>query len=121
METTMTNAADATMPRSRKRQGAKSRKTDQPKAAGTVKATIVMSRDLDFLLTGIASYRGLDRSTLAARLIEQGLKKDQPDLFQALSSFKPERAVRVKPDASGESNDRQGGASGVSSDAEEAA
>jgi hypothetical protein len=101
---TMTGASETMMPRSRKRQSPKSGKTDRPKAAGTVKATIVMSRNLDFLLSSIASYRGVDRSTLAASLIDKGLRNDQGELYRALSSFHPEKAGKASRDASGASN-----------------
>jgi hypothetical protein len=121
METTASTAGEMATPRSRKRQGAKSRKTDQPKVAGTVKATIVMSRNLDFLLSSIASYRGVDRSTLAASLIDKGLRSDQGDLYRALSSFKPEKAGKASHDAPDANSDRADGGLGVRDDADVAA
>jgi len=44
------------------------------KPGDRVKTTIVMDSDLDFRLGANAEFQKLDRSTLAARLIDQGLR-----------------------------------------------
>jgi hypothetical protein len=43
-------------------------------AAERVKATIVMAGSVDFRLSSVAASLGIDRSALAARLIDQGLR-----------------------------------------------
>lgn len=115
---TMSPAADTAKPKARKTKGSKSVKTDPAK---NVKATIVMSRKLDFLLSTIASYRDMERSELAASLIEAGLRENHGHLYYALRQFEPEKAVKAKPDASGDTTDRAVGGPGVRDDAEVAA
>lgn len=46
-----------------------------PKSADRVKATIVMSPGVDFRLGAVAAHLQLDRSALAAKLIDEGLRR----------------------------------------------
>jgi hypothetical protein len=114
----MSPAMDTVKPKARKTKGAKSVKTDPTK---NVKATIVMSRKLDFLLSSIASYRDLDRSELAVSLIEFGIREKHGHLYSILKGLEPEKSSKARADDSGEITDRQDGAPGVSSDEREAA
>ena len=98
MQTATDRSAETTLPKPRKTSSRAAAKTDPPTSRGNVKATIVMSRKLNFLLTTIAGYREMDRSTLARQLIEEGLKRDQPDLFKANEKFHPEKARKAKSD-----------------------
>ena len=67
METTTTTAAR------------KARRTAAPKqdrkSATRVKSTIVMDGSIDFRLGAIAAHLKLDRSALAAKLIDDGLRR----------------------------------------------
>lgn len=45
------------------------------KSATRVKSTIVMGGDVDFRLGAIASHLRMDRSSLAAKLIDEGLRR----------------------------------------------
>jgi hypothetical protein len=46
-----------------------------PKSADRVKSTIVMSGSVDFRLGAIAASLRMDRSALAAKLIDEGLRR----------------------------------------------
>ncbi len=50
-------------------------KKQAPKSADRVKATIVMSPGVDFRLGAVAAHLQLDRSALAAKLIDEGLRR----------------------------------------------
>lgn len=65
-----TQATPATRPA--KRTAAKKQAT---KSADRVKATIVMSPGVDFRLGAVAAHLQLDRSALAAKLIDEGLRR----------------------------------------------
>jgi cell division septation protein DedD len=49
-------------------------KTDPQKAESRQKITLVVSDSVDFRLGALASLLKLDRSTLAAKLLDQGMK-----------------------------------------------
>jgi hypothetical protein len=49
-------------------------RTDTPKAESRQKITLVVSDSVDFRLGALASFLKLDRSTLAAKLLDQGMK-----------------------------------------------
>ena len=56
----------------------KSARTDSRKPArkdGRIKATLLLGESLDFRLTTVAASQKLDRSQLAALLLDQGLRK----------------------------------------------
>jgi hypothetical protein len=91
------------MPKPHKTSRAKAGKADRPKAGTTVKSTIVLDRKLDFLLSSVASYRDINRSTLAADLIERGLKQHHEKVYAALCNLNPEKARKGK---SAEEEDR---------------
>ena len=46
-----------------------------PKSGPRIKTTIVMDGSVDFRLGAIASHLRMDRSTLAAKLIDDGLRR----------------------------------------------
>jgi hypothetical protein len=50
-------------------------KAQARKSADRVKATIVMSPGVDFRLGAVAAHLQLDRSALAAKLIDEGLRR----------------------------------------------
>jgi hypothetical protein len=66
------------------------------KTGDRVKTTIVMDSDLDFRLGANAEFQKMDRSSLAAKLIDQGLR--------ALSFDKHLRAFTESANESGELN-----------------
>ena len=51
--------------------GGRSGKKEGPKTTDRVKSTIVMSRDLDFLLGSTAHHQDMERSELAVILISK--------------------------------------------------
>jgi hypothetical protein len=56
------------------KQARKSAEPSRGMAAERVKATIVMKGQVDFRLSSVAASLGMDRSALAEKLIDQGLK-----------------------------------------------
>jgi hypothetical protein len=67
METTATPAARPQRRTAAPKQGRK--------APDRIKATIVMSGSVDFRLGAVAAHLKLDRSSLAAKLIDEGLRR----------------------------------------------
>jgi hypothetical protein len=88
-----TSMAVASMPKRKDRSTVaaterKAAKRQKPRSADAVKATIVMSGDLHFVLGSVAARRSMDRSELAVKLIKQGLRtKTYSDLYNALLPF----------------------------------
>jgi hypothetical protein len=74
MEPTTTPAARPAKRTAAKKQAPKSAERSRGMSADKVKATIVMSGNVDFRLGSIAASLGIERSALAAKLIDQGLR-----------------------------------------------
>jgi hypothetical protein len=83
----ITTTAEMEAKKAAKLEAKKAARLEARKSRDAVKATIVMARDLDFLLGSTADYMGIDRSTLACKFIMRGLKKDHRELFDALLPF----------------------------------
>jgi hypothetical protein len=110
-------AAETSTGKSTKAPVRKSRQTVVKKADGkeekisdsTVKATVVMSRDLDFILGAVAGHQDMNRSELAVKLIRKGLKTDHPALYTALLKFTKlsDQSDKANGEESSGDNDRQ--------------
>jgi hypothetical protein len=87
-------------------QGGRAGKKDGPKTTERVKSTIVMDRDLDFLLGSIAHHQDMERSELAVSLIERGLRDHYGPLYEALRPFTVKMADKASRDDSGVEEDR---------------
>ena len=63
--------------------------TRKPRADGRVKSTVLITAEINFILTCVAKSHNppLDRSTLANQLLEQGLKRFA--VYDALKGFAP--------------------------------
>jgi hypothetical protein len=75
-------------------------KKQTPKSADRVKSTIVMSGSVDFRLGAIAASLRVDRSALAAKLIDEGLKRYSLDAVLRQFSDRQESAGDVSRESS---------------------
>lgn len=70
-----TGQGDPTSAKLRKRPSARAADRKPARRDGRVRATLLLDEQLDFRLTTIAASLKGDRSTLAAQLIDQGLRR----------------------------------------------
>ena len=66
-----------------------------PKAADRIKATIVMSPNVDFRLGSVAASLRMDRSALAAKLIDEGLRRYSLDAVLRQFSDRQESSAEI--------------------------
>jgi hypothetical protein len=83
---------DAVLTPSTKPKRTRAAKPDSRKAASRQKITLVVSDAVDFRLGALAAYLKVDRSTLAAKLLDQGMRAYAVDAaFRSVSGQSDDR------------------------------